>query len=79
MTDKMLEAMRIIDEAADEAGGYVADPSTLKPNPEGEQLFHAFRMYYLEHKLSLSKMTQEEINELIDKLKKELGVRSELT
>ena len=73
MTEEELKLIDEMEEAVDRAGGWVKWPNKL--DPEEERLFTAFRMYCLEHKLSLSKMTDEERRELLNKLRKELGIK----
>ena len=60
MTMKALEQMRELENAAERAGGYVADPRTIKKNPKGEKDFTAIRRYCFERKISISDMTEED-------------------
>ena len=76
MTEEALRDMSELEEAVDRNGGYwVADPSTIKRSEEEERLFTAFRMYCLEHKIFPSRMTDEEVCELMNNLRKELGIK----
>ena len=45
MDERKWQEMRELDEAAERAGGYVALPRTLPPNPQGEKEFTAMRRY----------------------------------
>ena len=45
MDERKWQEMRELDEAAKRAGGYVALPWTLPPNPQGEKEFTAMRRY----------------------------------
>ena len=49
MDERKWQEMRELDEAAERAGGYVALPWTLPPNPQGEKEFTAMRRYSIEN------------------------------
>ena len=57
MTQKVLAQIRELDAAAEKAGGYVADPRTVKPNPQGEKNFSTVRNYSLKHGIPMHKLT----------------------
>lgn len=60
MTQKVLAQIRELDAAAEKAGGYVADPSTVRPNLKGERDFTAARQYSLQTGIPMHKLTRED-------------------
>lgn len=54
MDERKWQEMRELDEAAERAGGYVALPWTLPPNPQGEKEFTAMRRYSIEMEKPIS-------------------------
>lgn len=59
MDERKRQEMRELDEAAERAGGYVALPWTLPPNPQGEKEFTA-RRYSIEMEKPISVFTEED-------------------
>ena len=57
MDERKRQEMRELDEAAERAGGYVALPWTLPPNPQGEK---AMRRYSIEMEKPISVFTEED-------------------
>ena len=45
MTAKALNRIRKLDDAAEQAGGYVMDPAQVKHDPHNEQTFMIMRSY----------------------------------
>lgn len=65
MTQKVLAQIRELDAAAAEkAGGYVADPRTVKPNPKGERDFAAARSYSRQHGIPMHKLTDNDYKKI---------------
>lgn len=64
MTKKVLSEIRELDAAAEKAGGYVALPGSIKPNPKGERDFTAVRQYSMKHKIPVSKLTSEDYQKI---------------
>ena len=60
MDERKWQEMREFDEAAERAGGYVALPRTLPPNPQGEKGFTAMRRYSIEMEKPISVFTEED-------------------
>ena len=60
MDERKWQEMRELDEAAERAGGYVALPRTLAPNPQGEKGFTAMRRYSIEMEKPISVFTEED-------------------
>lgn len=60
MDERKWQEMRELDEAAERAGGYVAPPWTLSPNPQGEKEFTAMRRYSIEKGKPISSFTEED-------------------
>ena len=60
MDERKWQEMRELDEAAERAGGYVALPRTLLPNPQGEKEFTAMRRYSIEMEKPISVFTEED-------------------
>ncbi len=60
MDERKWQEMRELDEAAERAGGYVALPRTLPPNPQGEKGFTAMRRYSIEMEKPISVFTEED-------------------
>lgn len=64
MTQKALAQIRELDAAAEKAGGYVADPRTVKPNPKGERDFAAARSYSRQHGIPMHKLTDNDYKKI---------------
>lgn len=64
MTKKVLIQSQEFERAAEVAGGYVADPETLKDNPEGRRRFAVIRQYSLLHGKPISKLTAEDYQKM---------------
>ncbi len=64
MTKRVLIQSQEFERAAEAAGGYVADPETLKDNPEGMRKFSAIRQYSLLHGKPISKLTAEDYRKM---------------
>lgn len=60
MTERILIEAREFEAAAEKAGGYVAPPWTLSPNPQGEKEFTAMRRYSIEKGKPISSFTEED-------------------
>ena len=60
MDERKWQEMRELDEAAERAGGYVALPRTLPPNPQGEKEFTAIRRYSIEMEKPISAFTEKD-------------------
>lgn len=64
MTKKVLVQIRELDSVAEKAGGYVADPKTLRPNPDGEANFSKIRQYSLKHRIPMHKLSEEDYKKM---------------
>lgn len=60
MTKEALKKVRIIDAAAERAGGYVLPPSCVIKNPEGERVFTEMRQYSLRTGVPMSKLNRKD-------------------
>ncbi len=65
MDERKRQEMRELDEAAERAGGYVALPWTLPPNPQGEKEFTAMRRYSIEMEKPISVLRKKIIMQLV--------------
>lgn len=60
MDERKWQEMRELDEAAERAGGYVALPWMLPPNPQGGKAFTAVRRCSIEMEKPISAFTEED-------------------
>lgn len=64
MTKKVLIQSKALEQAAERAGGFVAAPGTLKPNPKKENEFALIRKYSLQHGIPISMLTQDDYKKM---------------
>ena len=57
MSEQDIRAMRILDELAEEAGGYVLPPESVEHSKKFEEDFSVMRKYCVDNKKSFSELT----------------------
>ena len=60
MTAKALNRIRKLDDAAEQAGGYVMDPAQVKHDPQKEQDFMMLRRYCIVNRRKMSELTADD-------------------
>ena len=60
MSEQDIRDMRELDELAEKAGGYVADPSTVKHSKKFEEDFSTMRQYCIKNKKKFSELTEKD-------------------
>lgn len=64
MTEQDIRDMRELDEAAERAGGYVADPRTVKRDEKFEKDFSTMRQYCLKTRKKFSELGEEDYKKM---------------
>lgn len=57
MSEQDIRAMKILDELAEEAGGYVLPPEDVEHSKKFEEVFSVMRKYCIENKKNFSELT----------------------
>lgn len=64
MSEQDIRNMKILDELAEKAGGYVADPSKVKHSKKLEEDFRTMRQYCVKHKKKFTELTEQDYDEM---------------